>query len=122
MIGESVIFVYRKTSPYHDGRDMKVHLVIAAPRNRDEGVLGTRNLQYRSRKNVLRLCYVQQAPAKRCRNSVEPSLLDLRQENIMLIRKPLIIPSDLTYHAMFTNAVGALCLMLGQTPFVERRQ
>lgn len=57
----------------------------------------------------------QPSPPKPARNSPKARLLNLRKEEIMLVRQPFVIPPDLLDNTMLTGAQRASSLILKET-------
>lgn len=60
--------------------------------------------------------HVQRATTEASRECTEPALAHLRQEEVVLVREPLVVPPNLPDHAMLPRTVRALRLVLRQTP------
>ena len=61
--------------------------------------------------NLLHPPHIHQSPPKSPRNSFEPTLFNLRQKHIMLVRQPLIVPPYLPDDPMFLRTVRTLRFM-----------
>ena len=60
--------------------------------------------------------HVQRATTEASRECTEPAFPHLRQEEVVLVREPLVVPPNLPDHAVLPRTVRTLRLVLRQTP------
>ena len=74
----------------------------------------------------LSCCYVpysrpiENAPAKRRRNSAESVLFDFCQENVVLVGKPFVVAADFLYDAVRAHAKWALRIVIAQASMTKQ--
>ena len=71
-------------------------------------------------RRLLQPCPIQNPAPKPSRNSTEPALLDLGEEDVVLVREPLVVAPDLADDAVLLRAVRALGVVLPEASAHKR--